>query len=178
VSRRMTFPRGLRGLLLASAICWLATVANARAQSGEELMPTEHFGPWTVNCTKELIFHYIFCNVYYAKTLTESGAKDFIRFGVARTHGSERVGLNTLNGFTADSEIAIRVDKGDAWKFASTGDLAFLASAAQSREIIDRMLTGKAVRVDFTPDGSEPRQLDLSLGEFAAALKRARQQAE
>jgi hypothetical protein len=72
----------------------------------------------------------------------------------------------------------IRVDEGDAWKFASTGDLAFLASTAQSREIIDRMLAGKTVHVDFTPDGSEPRQLELSLGEFAAALKRARQKAE
>jgi hypothetical protein len=165
VSRRMTFPRSLHRLLLASAICCLATVTNARAQSGEELMPTERFGPWTVNCTKELIFHYVFCNVYYEKTLTESGAKDFVRFGVARTHGSERVGLNTLNGFAADSEIMIGVDKGDAWKFAGTGDLALLAPAAQSREIIDRMLAGKTVEVHFTPDGSGPRQLELSLGD-------------
>jgi invasion protein IalB len=174
MSIRMSFPGRLPGLLLVTAIGCLAAAPSARAQSGQELLPLEKFGPWAVNCSKELIFHYVFCNTYYTETLSESGEMDFVRFGVARTHGSERVGLNTLNGFASGSEILIRVDEGSAWKFANTGEEALLASPAQSKELIDLMLTGKTVQVRFTPDGSGPRQLDLSLAEFPTALKRAR----
>jgi invasion protein IalB len=179
VSRQTTLCRNLRAVLTAGAIGCLAIVPGARAQSGQESMPIEKFGPWTVACSKELIFHYVFCNTYYAETLSESGAMDFVRFGVARTHGSERVGLNTLNGVAPGSDVVIRVDEGSAWTLAgaSAGE-AVLASPAQSKEMIERMLAGKAAHVRFTPNGAEPRELDLSLAEFPAALNRARAMAE
>jgi invasion protein IalB len=161
-------------MLFAGAIAVVPPVAYA--QSGEELMKSEDFGPWKVACTRDAVYNYTFCNTFQAQTL--GGADDFVRFGVTRTLGSERVGVNVLNGFAPDSTIAISIDKAHHWQFPATGNIAMLASPSESKKIIDLLLAGKSAQVRFTPAGGAEQQMEVSLERFGEALNRARARAK
>jgi len=163
-------------VLVAGSMGVLRFAPNAYAQSGQGLLAPEDFGAWTVGCTRETIYGYVFCNTYHTIVLSDA-AGDFAGFGVTRTVGSERVGLYVNNGFAPGSKIDIRVDKTHSWTFDGTGNLALLASAAQSKKIIDELLAGKTVHLKFTPVGSTQKEIDVSLATFSNALKRAREQA-
>lgn len=175
---RMSFTRWIGALLVAATIGIVGLAPEARAQFGQEQTHSEKFGPWLVNCTKELVFRYTFCNTYHPQTLNEGSTEDFVRFGVTRTHGSERLGINILDGRAAGTDILIRVDDGHSWKFDGTGDEALVASPAQSKEVIDAMLGGKTLSVHYTPAGGKPQEMNVSLAQFSAALDRARANAK
>ena len=151
----------------------LGVVPSAFAQSEEEQVQHEDFGSWTVICTKNTVYHYVFCNTFHAQPLNDS-AGNFVRFGVNRTFGSERVAFNALNGLAPNSRITISVDN-ETWTFSSSGDVALLAPPAQSKKIIDLMESGKTVHLTFTPAGAKQQSLDVSLDRFSEALHRARE---
>ena len=163
-------------VLVAGSFGALRFAPTAYAQSGQGLLAPEDFGAWTVACTEETIYRYVFCNTYHTVVLSDA-AGDFAGFGVTRTVGSERVGLYVNNGFAPGSKIVISVDKAHSWTFDGTGNLALLASAVQSTKIIDELLAGKTVHLKFTPAGSKQKEIDVSLATFSNALKRAREQA-
>jgi invasion protein IalB len=162
-------------ILVSGSIGSLGVVPTTFAQSEEEQMQPEDFGSWTVICTRNTVYRYVFCNAFHAQPLSES-AGDFARFGVNRTFGSERIAFNVLNGFAPNSNVTISVDK-ENWVFSSSGDVALLASPSQSKKIIDLMETGKTVHLVFTPAGGKQRTLDISLDRFSEALHRVREQA-
>jgi len=174
-------PRQILASLWMGAILAMGSVGvlgfapSAFAQSEEEQMQPEDFGSWTVICTKNTVYHYVFCNTFHAQPLNDS-AGDFVRFGVNRTFGSERVAFNALNGLAPNSKITVSVDK-ETWTFSSSGDVALLAPPAQSKKIIDLMESGKSVHLVFTPAGGKQQSLDVSLDRFSEALHRAREQA-
>jgi len=151
----------------------LSVVPSAFAQSEEEQVQHEDFGSWTVICTKNTVYHYVFCNTFHAQPLSDS-AGNFVRYGVNRTFGSERVAFNALNGFAPNSKITISVDN-ETWTFSNSGDVALLAPPAQSKKIIDLMESGKTVHLTFTPAGGKQQSLDVSLDRFSEALHRARE---
>ncbi len=162
-------------ILAMGALGSLAIAPSAFAQSEEEQMQPEDFGSWRVICTRNTVYHYVFCNTFHAETLSDS-AGNLARFGVNRTFGSERIAFNLLNGFAPDSKITISVDK-ETWTFSNSGDVALLAPPAQSKKIIDLMESGNSVRLTFTPAGGKQQTLNFSLEHFSEALRRAREQA-
>ncbi|HTO66845.1 MAG TPA: invasion associated locus B family protein [Bradyrhizobium sp.] len=164
-------------VLVAGSMGALRFAPTAYAQSGQGLLAPEDFGAWTVGCTRETIYGYVFCNTFHAMTLSD-GAGDFAHFGVTRTVGSERVGLYVNSGFAPGSKIEISVDKSHSWTFDGTGNLALLASAAQSKKIVDELLAGKTLHLKFIPSGSAQQEIEVSLATFPNALKRAREQAK
>ena len=168
----------LKSLLIGLALLAGSLIASgpaAYAQSEEAALAPEDFGAWKVACTKETVLGYTFCNTFQTRTLGD-GTDDFARFGVTRTLGSERVGVNLLNGFAPDTTVTISVDKAHHWQFPSSGNTAMLASAPESRKIIDDLLDGKKVQLVFTPAGGTEQKVELSLERFGEALTRARAQ--
>jgi invasion protein IalB len=174
------YPQMLRSLLVCVAL-FAGSVAvfgpAAYAQSGEEPTKSEDVGPWKVACTRDAVYNYTFCNTFQTRTLGD-GADDFVRFGVTRSLGSERVGVNLLNGFASDSTVMISVDKAHHWQFPATGNIAMLASPSESRKIIALLRDGKSVQLRFTPAGGAEQQVEMSLERFAEALERARTHAK
>lgn len=163
-------------ILAMGSIGSLALAPSAFAQSEEEQMQPEDFGSWTVICTKNTVYHYVFCNASHAEPLSDS-AGNIARFGVARTFGLERVAFNVLNGFAPNTRITVSVDN-ESWGFSSgSGDVALLAAPSQSKKIIDLMESGKTVHLTFTPAGGKQQTLNISLDRFSEALQRAREQA-
>jgi invasion protein IalB len=131
-----------------------------------------------VACTTNTVYRYTFCNTFHNKTLSDA-ADDVVRFGVTRTLGTERFGLVSLEGgLSPGSRIVISVDKAQTWTFESPGNVALLVPPAESKKIIDQLLTGKTVRVTFTPAGRSQQVIEVSLATFPEALKRAREKAK
>jgi invasion protein IalB len=137
------------------------------------------FGPWIVGCETNAPYQYTFCNVYNNKALSED-AGDVARFGVTRTLGVERVVIVALKGLAAGSKVVLSVDKSHTWTFEapSPADIGVLVPTAESKKIIDQMLTGKTATVAFTPAGRAQQELQVSLASFPEALKNARAKAK
>lgn len=164
--------------LVAALLISLGAVPGAHSQSEETPPQVTDFGPWTVSCTANTVYHYMFCDTYHNVTLSGASGDAFVRFGVTRTLGSERAGILALGGFTAGSEVVISVDGDHSWKFTGNPDKAVMANPDQSKEIIDQLLAGKTARVQYTPNGGTQQQMEVSLEKFSEALKHARAHAE
>lgn len=140
-------------VLLAGATAHAAGEPMAAPQSGHQtgkILEKTH-GPWRATCFVDATSPQPYCRVMVVHFFNTSGKNlDFAQFGPSFDRGEMGFVVATYYGFANESRITVGIDDNDPINMPAPLQGNHIAAPTNITEVlVDQMMTGKAITVEF-----------------------------